>query len=434
MMRSMFSGVSGLRAHQIKMDVIGNNIANVNTVGFKSSRVTFQEIYSQTLKAASAPGGGRGGVNPQQVGLGVAVASVDVLHEGRNVQRTDNPKDLAIEGDGFFIVSDGTSNRYTRAGNFDIDTNGYLVFPGGLYVLGWTEKQNGEIDTSAVPGRINLTNIVMPAQATDYIEFQGNLDANLEIGKEVPYSLTVFDSQGGEHQLTVNFTKTAANTWDLSFIVPEGYTINGMGYPGVVNYGTLRFDNAGKLVSVTPDTGLTSIDIVTPDPGVDVITLQATNFDINNPPVQQNGIRFDLEKFTQTKDPSTVKVVDVSGHRAGTLDAISFDNFGRVIGTFSNGRIDTVAEIAIARFSNPAGLAKVANNLYQNTSNSGEPLIGRAGVDGRGTINPGALEMSNVDLSKEFTEMIITQRGFQANSRIITTSDEMLQELVNLKR
>ncbi|MGI6113388.1 MAG: flagellar hook protein FlgE [Mahellales bacterium] len=434
MMRSMFSGVSGLRAHQTKMDVIGNNIANVNTVGFKSSRVTFQEIYSQTLKSASAPGGGRGGVNPQQVGLGVSVASIDVLHEGRNVQRTDNPSDLAIEGDGFFIVSDGTSNKYTRAGNFEIDTNGYLVFPGGLYVLGWSEKQNGNIDISGIPGRINLTNIVMPAQATDYISFQGNLDANLEVGKQVPYSLTVFDSQGGEHQLTVNFTKTAANTWDLGFVVPEGYTINGVGYPGIVDYGTLEFDNAGRLVSVTADAGVSSIDIVPPDPGVDTITLDATNFDINNPPVEQNGLRFDLDKFTQTKDPSTIKVTEVSGHRAGTLEAINFDNLGRIIGTFSNGHIDTVAIIGIARFSNPGGLARVADNLYQNTSNSGEAVIGQAGVDGRGTINPGALEMSNVDLSREFTEMIITQRGFQANSRIITTSDEMLQELVNLKR
>ena len=227
MLRSMYSGISGLRVHQTKLDVIGNNIANVNTVGYKASRTVFQEVYSQTLKAAAAPttDGNRGGTNPQQVGLGVSVAAIDVLHTSSGVQRTDKATDLAIEGDGFFVVADGDTRYYTRAGNFDISPNGYLVSASGLKVQGWTQKdENGEIMVSSSPDSLTDirldSNMHMPANPTSYIEFAGNLDSRAEVGDTVKYTATVIDSLGNEHSIILEFEKRNNNSWDLSITSP----------------------------------------------------------------------------------------------------------------------------------------------------------------------------------------------------------------------
>lgn len=412
MMRSLYSGISGLRVHQTQMDVIGNNIANVNTVAFKASRVTFQEILNQTIKNASGPSqvGGRGGTNPQQIGLGVSVGTIDVLHISTGVQRTDRATDLAIDGEGFFMVSDGENVYYTRAGNFDIDVNGDLVYPGGLKVLGWntlvTDPTTGQqyVDTAGTPGPINLLNLSMPAKATDMVKFEGNLDASLAVGETVQYSFAVFDSLGNEHKLNIVFQKSSPNNWTWQIIAPTG--VSG-------GSGTLQFDQNGKLTG-----GLTASATITPTTGAAQINL---------------NIEFDGTKFTQYANSTTVNAI-ANGYTSGVLNSISIDSEGRVIGYYTNGQSREDAVLAIATFTNPAGLNKVGNNLYQHSTNSGYPLYGRAGVGGRGTIIAGALEMSNVDLAKEFTDMIVAQRGFQANSRIITVADEMLQELVNLKR
>ena len=427
MLRSMFSGVSGLRSHQTRMDVIGNNIANINTVGFKASRVTFQEIYNQTLKAASAPTSatGRGGVNAQQVGLGVSVGAINVLHTQSGAQRTDKATDLAIDGDGFFVVSDGVSNFYTRAGNFDIDPQGYLVSASGLKVQGWTNRNvDGEIITTGTTNEINLANLSMPPRATSEIGFEGNLDSGLDINDTVEYTTSIIDSLGEEHNIKLIFTKIAPNQWNL-LIEPaaaDSKIINSplydssdpTNFPGAQ---PIEFDGNGRLV--WPLEGITIPSIV-----------------FNNGAVTTENLRisFDPQKFTQNDSESSVKISYTDGYLYGVLTNINIDSMGRVVGIYSNGQARTDAVIAIARFSNPAGLLKLGDNLFQISANSGEPITGQAGLDGRGTINPGALEMSNVDMANEFTDMIITQRGFQANSRIITTSDEMLQELVNLKR
>nr|PZN08833.1 MAG: flagellar hook protein FlgE [Caldicoprobacter oshimai] len=556
MMRSLYSGISGLRVHQVQMDIIGNNIANVNTVAFKSSRVTFQEILNQTLRSASAPSqaGGRGGTNPQQIGLGVSVGSIDVLHTRTGVQRTDRATDLAIDGEGFFMVSDGTNVYYTRAGNFDIDVLGNLVYPGGLRVLGWstliTDPTTGAqyVDTTGAPGPINLSNLSMPAKATDMIKFEGNLDANIAVGDEIQYSFSVFDSLGNEHKLNYIFTKQAPNVWSWK-IVPapqsgaETYTVNQVvgdtlaGDPvtiGGANRPILYAHDIRSLSVETPSgvnryqftvvntqsefdarrsslgsgqavilvDGSTSVQVAFGDdlaagntvyieyndfavshvvPMVDVdasvpgrapgydwdnngvedipagqahgvlifgedgrLVQSLMNSDITivmNPAVsgaadiflRRENIQFDPTKFTQYADATTVKATK-TGYAAGILNSISIDSEGRVIGYYTNGQSREDAVLAIATFNNPGGLNKVGNNLYQQSTNSGYPVYGRAGVGGRGTIIAGALEMSNVDLAKEFTDMIVAQRGFQANSRIITVADEMLQELVNMKR
>ena len=219
MMRSMFSGVSGLRAHQTWMDVIGNNISNVNTVGFKASRVSFQEVFNQTLRTAvsPAPGGGRGGINPQQVGLGMSIASVDVLHQRGSVQRTDNATDLAIDGEGFFALADGDRRLFTRAGNLRMDVGGYLTVPNGMKALGWSgDDIAGRLQATAQS--VNLANQFMAASATDRIAFQGNLDSRTPVGGVVRHAVTLFDSLGGQHRVDFVFTKAATpiNTWNVT--------------------------------------------------------------------------------------------------------------------------------------------------------------------------------------------------------------------------
>lgn len=444
MLRSMFSGVSGLRTHQTKMDVIGNNIANVNTVGFKASRVTFQEIYNQTLKAASAPTSatGRGGINAHQVGLGVSVASIDVLHTQGGAQRTDKATDLSLEGDGFFILADGMNRYYTRAGNFDIDPQGFLVSSNGFKVQGWTNKDaNGNVITTGSTNEINLANLAMSPEATSWIKFEGNIDSGLGIDGTIEYTTNIIDSLGEEHSIKLTFSRVTRNEPDpddplntITVIEPNqwhlviepananGKITNTPLYDtrDIVNFPDaqpIQFDKNGRLISHSQ--------------GITIPTILLNN---GAESLDDLLIEFDLDKLTQNDSESTIKIAQADGHVYGTLSNITIDTMGRVIGIYSNGKTRVDAILAVSRFSNPAGLSKLGDNLYQISANSGEPIIGQAGLDGRASINPGALEMSNVDLAREFTDMIITQRGFQANSRIITTSDELLQELVNLKR
>jgi len=436
MMRSMFSGVSGLRAHQTWMDVIGNNISNVNTVGFKASRVTFQEIFSQTLRNAvsPSPGGGRGGINPQQVGLGMAIASVDVMQRRGSVQRTDNMTDLAIDGEGFFALSDGASRFFTRAGNLRMDVGGYLTVPNGMKVMGWSGNDvAARLQATVQP--INLANQFMAASETDRIVFQGNLDSRTAVGESVRHGVTLFDSLGGEHRVDFVFEKTASNAWNATIVPERGGAIDTSLPPDPpmtpIDVGDLVFDAYGALdVGASTFPGPVTLDLDDTMTGAGYIDIQT--FDADGNPI--GNIIFDPERLTQYAVESSVRAAEVSGYPAGSLTSLSVDNAGRVIGVFSNGQLNELALLAVANFNNPSGLMKIGDNLFENTVNSGFLGLDAAGSAGRGMISPGTLEMSNVDLAKEFTDMIVAQRGFQANSRIITTSDEMLQELVNIKR
>jgi len=429
----MFSGVSGLRAHQTKMDVIGNNVANVNTVGFKSGRVTFQEIFSQTLRGASAPDSatGRGGTNPMQVGLGIDVGAVDTLTTNGSTQRTDNPTDLSIDGDGFFICgSSSDAYRFTRAGNFTIDRLGNLVTGSGLYVYGWQALKNGsttEFDTERPLEPINLytdsyrNKRIIPAKATTRAQFSGNLDASMPIVTGTPTEeqmftvpVTVYDSLGNDYKVNVRFWKTAADangsTWQWE--IPSSAN----SYNATSATGTIKFKADGTIdASSLP----TAPVVFTPD------TSAGTG---------EFSVTIDFSKLTSFAADNSVKPKDVDGYASGSLVSFSIGSDGVLTGLYDNGQQQSLGLIAIATFENAAGLQKVGDNMYVTTTNSGDYKASKAGANGAGSLNPGTLEMSNVDLSKEFTEMIITQRGFQANSRIITTSDEMLQELVSLKR
>lgn len=447
MMRSMFSGVSGLRAHQTKMDVIGNNVANVNTVGFKSGRVTFQEVFSQTLKGAGAPDAatGRGGTNPMQVGLGIGVGVVDTIVTRGSLQRTDSPTDLSIEGDGFFIVKGGNADtfRFTRAGNFGVDKLGNLVTGSGMNVHGWqayTRNTDGsyEYDTEQPIEPINLYSDIpnknkrmIAAKATTSAVLSGNLDAaNVALGDPATATadnihftvpLTVYDSLGNDYKVNINFWKITADggaggssTW--SWAVP------GTGEATSTATGTIRFDTNGQIVAedVAGESSLLPSVILTP------------NLDIGTEDI---NVKLDFSKITMYSADSSTKPTSVDGYSTGNLVTFNIGSDGIITGIYSNGQQQPLGLVGLASFENPAGLQKVGDNMFMPTTNSGDFKKGvKAGSEGVGTLNPGTLEMSNVDLSREFTDMIITQRGFQANSRIITTSDEMLQELVNLKR
>ncbi|MFS8640194.1 MAG: flagellar hook protein FlgE [Symbiobacteriaceae bacterium] len=397
MMRSMYAAISGLRNHQLRMDVIGNNIANVNTVGYKASRVTFRELFSQTLRGASAPTNQRGGTNPLQVGLGTALAGIDVIHQPGNAQSTGVPTDMAIEGDGFFVLQDPRGGYvYSRAGDFRLDAQGYLVNADGLQVLGWQAAQNG---TLPPPDPTNLdaiqipVDLMMPAQASTQITWSANLDASAAANTTVTRAIDVYDSLGNKYTLTFTFTKRGSNQWDWSVTAPSGFS----------GSGTLTFNSTGGL-----QTG-GSANVTGP---------------VN--------LTLDFNRVTQYAGESTIEGL-ADGYAAGELMGFTVDASGTITGTFSNGRTQPIAQVALAVFANPGGLLR-DGSLYRVSNNSGAPQIGVAGTGGRGTVAPGSLEMSNVDLAREFVDMIVTQRGFQANTRVITTSDEMLQELVNLKR
>ncbi|WP_069649605.1 flagellar hook protein FlgE [Caloranaerobacter ferrireducens] len=422
MMRSMYSGVSGLRVHQLKMDVIGNNIANVNTIGYKRGQVTFQEVFSQVVKGAGAPQAGRGGTNPQQIGLGLKIGSINTIFAKGASQRTDNPTDLMIDGEGFFMVTDDPKYEniyYTRAGNFVLDKEGYLVTPDGFKVLGINES--GEY----APIKINRSETAPPSASTT-VEFVGNLDSRMQANEEFLTDTIVKDSLGNSYKINFKFTKTAnPNEWDLDVVnVIDLATGNAISPAPTSSTQTLTFDSNGFLNSATK-----------------TFEIQFSGTDTYfGPSSSDNKLVVDFSKITQFANENDVKGFDVPdqngqyGKSAGSLTGFAVDASGVITGSFTNGEKKSLGQLVLAKFDNPMGLQKVGNNFFESTPNSGEPQIGKPSSSGFGSINPGVLEMSNVDLSMEFTEMITTQRGFQANSRVITTTDEMLQELVNMKR
>lgn len=417
-MRSMYSGVSGLRAHQTKMDVIGNNIANVNTVGFKKGQVTFQEVFSEVVRGAGAPQGGKGGTNPQQIGLGVKVGSINTIHTKGATQRTDNPTDLMIDGDGFFMVTDDPNYEniyYTRAGNFDIDKQGHLVTADGYKVLGF--NSNGDLE----PIIIDKTETAPPSASTT-IDFTGNVDSRVAVGEVFQTDTTIKDSLGNSYKVNFEFEKTNDNEWSLTINEVEDLASGTDVLSGSpIAVGTITFDSNGVLTSASTATINVTKAGVTFGDGSGDITLDLG----------------EITQFANESDAIGKDAPDANGQygkSSGSLDGFSIDASGVITGSFTNGTTENLGQISLAKFENPAGLQKIGNNFFEKSPNSGEPQVGKPGNSGLGAINPGALEMSNVDLSLEFTEMITTQRGFQANSRIITTSDEMLQELVNMKR
>ncbi|WP_312335225.1 flagellar hook protein FlgE [Anaerospora hongkongensis] len=536
MMRSLYAGVSGLRNHQTRMDVIGNNIANVNTVGYKGSRVTFQDVLSQTVRGASAGNGARGGTNPMQVGLGMGVASIDTLFTDGSFQPTGKPTDLSIQGAGFFILTDGTNQLYTRAGNFDFDNEGNYLVPGtGFRVAGWVADESGVVNANGPVTGIKIpVGVTMAAKVSTQTTSAGNLSADAPVGTVVQAPVELYDSLGIAHKMNTTYYKIDNTTWlskttvsdasitadtqwqQITFntngsfkeavtIEPPDPTASSLDIPSfkmdktpnavhTANHTIFDANGTPHAVSMTfttnaagdgwtykisesgvknpvvvegtmgwngtAYTGITdpiavsvggtnySFDIGTQDdptvgPAVFNAALDDTtytakttldNFNITpTTGATPMSIKANLNAITSYAGESTVQV-EKDGYGAGTLDSKYIDTTGVIVGNFTNGQSKVLGQVALATFNNPSGLNKAGDNLFTKSVNSGEAKVGTAGSGGRGTFNPGNLEMSNVDLAQEFSNMIITQRGFQANSKIITTTDQMLEELANLKR
>ncbi|MGY1639153.1 flagellar hook protein FlgE, partial [Geodermatophilus sp. SYSU D00742] len=411
MLRSMFSAISGLRAHQTKLDVTGNNIANVNTVGFKSSQTVFEDTLSQVLSNGSAPADGRGGTNPAQVGLGVKVAGITTNFGQGSTQNTGRATDFMISGDGFFVTKAGNEQTYTRAGSFNFDGSGKLVTPEGAVLQGWMARPDGTVDTNGAIGDLSVPyGQVMPPKATENGGVRGNLSSAAAAGAGVQSQITMYDELGAAHQITLSFTKDDStppvdHRWSLALTDETGASLG---------TATLDFDPvSGKLpngssVSFTP-----SATMVGSWPG---------------------PVAIDLDGLSQFGSASSLVPTEQDGYAPGTLQSFALSSDGTIVGVYSNSLRQGIGQLAMATFANPAGLEKAGNSSFRVGNNSGTPVIGEAGAGGAGTLTAGALEMSNVDLAEEFTGLIVAQRGFQANSRVITSSDEVLQDLVNLKR
>ena len=463
MMRSLYSGVSGLQNHQTRMDVIGNNISNVNTNGFKRGRVNFQDMISQQMSGAAKPTDELGGVNPKEVGLGMTIATIDNIFTQGNLQSTGVSTDIAIQGNGFFLLKNGEESFYTRNGSFGLDRDGTLVNPAnGMRVQGWMAQElNGEqiVQTAATP-----TDLVIPvgskdpAKATENVLFACNLDKNTpeiqegaganDVAKGTwETSQKIYDSFGNAHQLTVSFRKVPGvpNSWQATVNVDADnadftQTRVGLGTTdGVQNTFIVNFDNYGQLSSVTDSAG----NITNPD-GEIVLTTSFTvpeaNADENGNPYRQTfninlgTIGSMKNTVTQSASRSTTKAYSQDGYTLGYLDNFKIDSSGTITGVYSNGTNRVIGQLALATFANDRGLEKAGDNTYVETNNSGQANIGESGVAGKGSLLAGALEMSNVDLSEQMTDMIVTQRGFQANSKTIQTADTLLETVLSLKR
>lgn len=426
MLRSMYSAISGLKNFQTKLDVIGNNIANVSTYGFKKGRTTFQDLISQQISGASAPTFARGGVNPKQVGLGSETASIDNIMTQGNLQTTGRALDMAVAGDGYFIVQDGFNKYYTRAGNFYMDSEGALVTSSGLRLMGYgVDPKTGVINTGKLVN-LKISNDMVEQKTTDSLTVTGNFnitdfmdnDGNLKTDTK-KLGFTIFDPSGKSHKATITFS--ASNTADIDENdLEKGKYVNEMSF--TINVP----DETGNPA---PHTGKVTFK---PDGTVDKVTIDGDgpmDFQFDGGKVSIKSDAFDFDTLTMQKTPDTADVVgDVL-----TMDSFSVGSSGEIYGVLSDGSVQLLGQVVLSQFSNPEGLEKAGSGLFKATANSGNPVIFRPGENGS-SINPGALEMSNVDLSEEFTSMIEAQRGFQANARVITTADQILQELVSLKR
>ncbi len=611
-MRSLWSGVTGLNAHQIAMDVEGNNIANVNTNGYKYSRANFSDLLSQTAKIATAPQGTMGGKNPMQVGLGTEVSSITRMFSQGSVQTTSKNTDLAIQGNGFFVVSadGGKTYRYTRSGDFVFDANGNFVNNQGLIAQGWLRDPNtGKIDNTAPIQNITIPpGLTTPAKETSVISLKANLNSGDEIvsksvirpldstdgtngadgvsgtkddekvdkfdvlfnaegkafnlkdeqGVKISFdggntvknfrfttdtskvgwqdtngdgtsdanddtyyfnntedlrkgmqdaarkvsstatvivnnegkyqiensdsngndlnisvesivdsntdentlftttmrsiageltagssgikitqainaathasSIDIFDSLGTKHTVRIEFRKAqyikdnngtkVGVQWSMKISVPEPGDIGGTPLKNVVE-GSVTYGSDGALSTFTPTS----------------ITFTANNGSAPNQTIQLDlGTPNKFDGLTSFDNPSNTSGISQDGFTGGDLDGIRIDQTGTLIGSFTNGRSFGLAQLAMAKFTNNIGLESDGGNLFVQTANSGDPVIGQAATGGRGFIQSSALEMSNVDLSRSLTQLIVIQRGFQANSKTITTSDQMLNTLLQLKQ
>jgi flagellar hook protein FlgE len=512
MLRSLFAGVSGMRNHQVRMDVIGNNISNVNTVAFKAGRVTFKEGFAQLLQGASRPPGDQGGINPIQVGLGMQIGSIDQMFGQGNIETTGQSTDLAIQGDSMFVVRKGNQSYYTRSGNFQLDADGRLVSPTNGFVVQGKIYNNGVLQDGIQDIKLPFGQKVS-AKPTSRMTLAGNLNASspafqgdiadpddrsnpLNRNSWTETTISVFDSQGTKQEVKILLYKLASpdNSWGWQIdpstssikvdttttaasgggsapialpTAPSGYEIQPFnvfvssptgaayreGADYVVSGGNISFPPGSGITSgtqvtysyfmsptgagpagISRNSGTFTFDktgIMVPGSDTPMIDFAVPGA---NPVQVELNVGGGVNGLTQFATASTAVLRDQDGYTAGQLQNFSIDRYGLITGFFTNGTTTPLGKIVLGDFNNPAGLLRVGDNMYQESANSGGAVLGFALEGSQSQITSGALEMSNVDLAQEFTSMIVAQRGFQANGKVVSTSDEMLQELMQLKR
>ena len=407
--------LSGLSANDRALQVIANNLANLNTVAFKTARPNFRDLFYQQI-------GSTGSGNPVQVGVGTAISSISSFFTQGSIESSGVQTDVALQGDGFFILDDGGLRLYTRAGTFELDANGFLVNSEGANLLGFPAV-NGVVssNTTLVPLQISTGQISAPSPTTN-IEITMNLNADDPVGTTFSTAIGVVDSLGSTHIVTVNFTKTATNSWDYNLTLPA-VDVGGLitDPPVVLDFGTLVFDGTGQLILPAADVAGITISGFTN--GANDLTFGWQLYDPNGGSI-----------VTQVSSPSATSTTRQDGFPAGTLLDFSIQGDGVIQGIFSNGQTLPLGQIALATFPNVQGMLRDGNNNFIASLSSGQPNTGVPGTGGRGSVSGGALELSNVDIAREFSRLILAQRAFQANARTFTTFDEVTQETINLKR
>jgi flagellar hook protein FlgE len=425
---SLFTAVSGMNANGTALSVIGDNVANMNTTGFKASRAAFGDILAQQ-------------VSEGQIGRGVMISSVSPSFTQGTFENTSNVTDLAVDGDGMFIVEDAAGTYYTRAGQFNINKDGYVVNPSNQILQGYLYNQSGAV-TSGL-GDINLSSLNSSPSQTNDITISANLDSRESV-PAVPFdvtdpsstsnfssSITVYDSLGNSHVVDVYFRKSletpTGNTWQWNAVVGAGDSLSGN--TEIQANGNITFNNNGYLDTESAITYL-------PSGGFDftggAASAQVIDFDFGDAITTDGGSGQD--GTVQYGGQSATMFQNQDGFSSGALKSITIAQDGTMTGFFTNAQTRGVAQVALAKFFSPHALTKMGRNLYAESTNSGQPVISIPGTSGLGKVLSNSLEQSNVDLAEEFVKLIIHQRGFQANSRMISTSDELMMEVVNLKR
>ena len=400
---ALWAGISGLNASSKEMDVIANNIANVNTIGYKAGKTYFADVLSQSISGGSS--------GSMQVGRGVEVTDVATQFSSGSFETTQNATDVAIDGDGFFIVNDNNgASYYTRAGSFHLDNDGNLVDTNGYKVQGY----NFSGSSTGSIGDISLTNVQSAPEVSSTFSIGVNLNADTTTGDTYTTTQTVYDSLGEGHNLSVTYTNTGTNTWDFQCAL-DGVAATSQ------SYSSLSFDSDGKLVSPTDN----SITFAALSNGATIGSGNVVTWDMTS------SKALTITGYAST---SVINSLTNDGYSSGTLKSLSIGSDGKISGYFTNGQTAELGQIVLANFGDTSGLQKVGSNLFAATITSGTAVINVPDASGMGKLSSNSLEMSNTDIATEFINMITAQKSYSANARIITTEDQMLTELINIKR
>ena len=444
MIRSLRTGVSGLQSNQVRMDVVGNNIANVNTLAYKRGRAAFNELLGQQLLGVGRMSGGAG-VNPSYVGLGVTVGSIDQNWTQGALENTNRATDLALNGDGFFLAKSDMGTLLTRAGNFSFNRDGKFVTANGLSVQGWGFGADGSVITGVLKDvQIDPAMTTPPKQTTKFT-IGSNLSSAAEVGDTQTISHKAYDNSGGAHNLLIEFTKMTnlGDEYDAATGLPDP----GSGVPSPVHYwqAVVQDENGNPILDAGGNPQVFNVYFnsageLSDNAGTKVAADQVESFSWD---IQSTGTasNFDLDFGGATRTgvtgyagSTTVSITEQDGYAEGVVTSFAVNQEGVLELHFSNDQHEKMFQLAIGQVTNASGLEQIGENFYALTTASGELQVRQAGRESRAVVVAGTLEMSNVDIAAEFTDMIVAQRGFQAAARIITTSDELLQETVQIKR